>query len=139
MSGLFDEDAIREGMPEARVMRGDMYFEKGWVDLLAVGEGGTVAHVTGETGAVYVVRLFDRRGADAQCGCPDARENGRCKHIVAVARAANSLDAAAAREVAQRLPRLVDQLIMEGRDDAVEAVEAAKDDPALLRSLEGLH
>lgn len=132
----FDEDAIREGMPEARVMRGDTYFANGWVDLLQVGDDGTIAHVRGETGNVYVVRMLERRGADAQCTCPDFQESRLpCKHIVATAKAANSLDTQALRAVNQRLPRLIDQLIAEERDERL--ADAAIDDPALLRELEG--
>ncbi len=133
---MFDEEAIRAGMPEMRVKRGDVYFENGWVDLVASGDDGTIAHVSGETGNVYVVRMRDPRGADAQCACPDFSESRLpCKHVVATARAANALDAAARRELAQRLPRLADLLAAEGRDEGL--ADAAKDDPALLRELEG--
>lgn len=134
---LFDEAAVREGVPEARLTRADAYLEKGWVALIEAGPFGTVAHVTGESG-VYVVEMTARDGADARCTCPDFRDSGlKCKHVVATAMVAARADEFELETVNARLPRLRDQLDMEGYDDPDAEVDRARRDPALLKALEG--
>ncbi|MFN3858841.1 MAG: SWIM zinc finger family protein [Caulobacter sp.] len=138
MAQPFDIPALTDGMPEARVMRGENYHAHGWVSLVDHGPGGLLAHVTGERGIAYVVDLAAPDGRDASCTCPDFQD-GRltCKHIVAAALAANAAGEAGLADAAQRLPRLLDMLDMEGRDDAGDLVDRARRDPVLLRDLEG--
>ncbi len=134
----FDYDAVRRDMPEARVMRGEAYAAKGWVDLVEVFPTGVLAHVTGERGIAYVVEVAALDGSDARCTCPDFEDSGlRCKHVVATVFTVLDADDAALEVAAARLTRLTDLLEMEGRDDAGLAVERARRDPALLRLLEG--
>ncbi|MFZ5668222.1 MAG: SWIM zinc finger family protein [Pseudomonadota bacterium] len=134
----FDFDAVCEGMPEARVARGLAYAGKGWVDLVEVGPLGVLAHVRGEQGLTYVVEVGSRDAGDARCTCRDFADTGlRCKHVVATVRATIDADEAAITRAAARMERLVDQLEMEGRDDAALVVDRARRDPALLRDLEG--
>jgi uncharacterized Zn finger protein len=138
MSQLFDIAALTEGMPEARVMRGENYFGHGWVGLVDYRPPSLTAHVMGERGIAYVVEMGRADGSDARCGCPDFSESGlRCKHIVATALKANAADDEELKAAAARLPRLLDMLEVEGRDDAEALVEAARQDPALLKALEG--
>lgn len=135
---LVDEAAVRDDMPEARLTRADNYQSKGWVRLVQAEPGAIVAHVTGETGNIYVVAFGRRDASDCRCTCPDFADSGlRCKHVAATARqiALSTEDEIA--EVGRSLERLRDQLDMEGVDDPDGEVERAKRDPALLKALEG--
>lgn len=138
MSQLFDIPALTEGMPEARVMRGENYFAHGWVELVDYGPAGVLAHVMGERGIAYVVDMKAADGRGAACTCPDFEDSKlTCKHIVATALKANAMDGAELKDAAGRLSRLRDMLDMEGRDDADDLAARARRDPALLRELEG--
>lgn len=134
----FDYDSVTRDMPEARVKRGENYADKGWVSLVDVSPAGALAHVLGEQGIAYVVEVSAADGSDGRCTCKDFEENRlRCKHVVAVVRTVLDADAATLEDAAERLPRLLDQLEMEERDDCDALVERARRDPALLRELEG--
>jgi len=134
----FDYDAVCRDMPEARVMRGEAYAAKGWVDLVEVSPTGVLAHVTGERGIAYVVEVAAPNAGDARCTCPDFADSGlRCKHVVATVFTVLDTDDAGLEAAAGRLARLTDLLEMEGRDDALDLVDRARRDPALLRELEG--
>ena len=134
----FDYDAVRRDMPEARIMRGEAYAAKGWVDLIEVAPTGVLAHVLGERGIAYVVEVAARDASDARCTCPDFEDSGlRCKHVVATVFCVLDADDAALEAAAGRLQRLTDTLDMEGRDDIDGLVDRARRDPALLRKLEG--
>ncbi len=134
----FDYDAVCRDMPEARVMRGEAYAAKGWVDLVEVSPAGVVAHVTGERDITYVVEVAAPNASDARCTCPDFADSGlRCKHVVATVFTVLDTDDAGLEASAGRLSRLADLLEMEGRDDALDMVDRARRDPALLRELEG--
>lgn len=134
----FDYDAVVRDMPEARVKRGENYADKGWVSLVECGPSGVLAHVLGEQGIAYVVEVAAPDAADARCTCKDFEENRlRCKHVVATVRVVLDADEVTLEDAAERLPRLLDQLEMEERDDADTLVERARRDPALLRQLEG--
>jgi uncharacterized Zn finger protein len=138
MSQLFDIPALTDGVPEARVMRGENYFGHGWVELVDYGPGGVLAHVMGERGIADVVEMKKADGRDAVCSCPDFEDSRlTCKHVVATALKANSIDDADLKEATQRIPRLRDMLDMEGRDDADDLALRARRDPALLKELEG--
>ena len=134
----FDYAAVCEGMPEARVMRGEAYAAKGWVDLVEVAPTGVLAHVTGERDITYVVEVAAKDASDTRCTCPDFQDSGlRCKHVVATVFTVLDADDADLVGAAGRLSRLTDLLDMEGRDDAALLVDRARRDPALLRELEG--
>lgn len=134
----FDYDAVTRDMPEARVKRGENYADKGWASLVDVSPTGVLAHVLGEQGIAYVVEASAVDGSDGRCTCKDFEENRlRCKHVVATVRTVLDADEATLEDAAERLPRLLDQLEMEERDDCDALVERARRDPALLRELEG--
>lgn len=134
----FDYAAVCRDMPEARVMRGEAYAAKGWVDLVEVAPTGVLAHVTGERDITYVVEVAAKDASDARCTCPDFQDSGlRCKHVVATVFTVLDADDADLEAAAGRLSRLTDLLDMEGRDDAPLLVDRARRDPALLRELEG--
>ncbi|MDQ0466824.1 putative Zn finger protein [Caulobacter ginsengisoli] len=135
---LVDEAAVRDGMPEMRLSRADNYQQKGWVELIQAEPGRITAHVTGETGNIYVVEFGARDASDCRCSCPDFAENGlRCKHVAATAKQVALTDPDDLRKIRQRLERLRDQLDMEGVDDPDADVDRARRDPALLKALEG--
>jgi uncharacterized Zn finger protein len=134
----FDYDAVTREMPEARVKRGENYADKGWASLVEVTPAGVLAHVLGEQGIAYVVEVAAADASDARCTCKDFEENRlRCKHVVAVVRTVMDADDTTLEDAAERLPRLLDQLEMEERDDCDQLIERARRDPALLRELEG--
>lgn len=134
----FDYEAVRRDMPEARVMRGEAYAAKGWVDLVEVSPAGVLAHVKGERDITYVVEVAARDASDARCTCPDFQDSGlRCKHVVATVFTVLDASDGELEAAAGRLSRLTDLLDMEGRDDAPLLVDRARRDPALLRELEG--
>lgn len=138
MPQLFDIPALTEGMPEARVMRGENYFAHGWVELVDYGPAGVLAHVMGERGIAYVVEMKAADGRGAGCTCPDFQDSKlTCKHIVATALKANAVEDADLRDAAQRILRLRDMLDMEGRDNADDLAARARRDPVLLKELEG--
>ena len=138
MPQLFDIPALTDGMPEARVMRGENYFAHGWVDLVDYGPGGVLAHVMGERGIAYVVGMKAADGRGAGCTCPDFEDSKlTCKHIVATALKANAVEDVELKDAAQRIPRLRDMLDMDGREDADDLAARARRDPALLKELEG--
>lgn len=135
---LVDEAAVREDMPEARLTRADNYQNKGWVRLVQALPGAITAHVTGETGNVYVVEFGARDASDCRCSCPDFADSGlRCKHVAATARQIVVSTPDEIAEVNRGLERLRDQLDMMGSDDPDGEVERARLDPALLKALEG--
>lgn len=134
----FDFDAVTRDMPEARVGRGLAYAEKGWASLVECSPSGVLAHVMGERGIVFVVEVGARDASDARCTCEDFAETGLpCKHVVATVKTVLAASPEALDEAADRLPRLLDMLEMEERDDADLLIERARRDPALLRELEG--
>lgn len=134
----FDYDAVTRDMPEARVARGENYAAKGWASLVDCSPSGVLAHVLGEQGIAYVVEVGARDASDARCTCKDFADTGlRCKHVVATVRTVLDADPETLADVADRLPRLLDMLEMEERDDADLLIERARRDPALLRELEG--
>jgi uncharacterized Zn finger protein len=134
----FDFDAVIHDMPEARVGRGLAYAEKGWASLVECGAEGVLAHVMGERGIAFVVEVSAPDASDARCTCEDFADTGlRCKHVVAAVKTVMDADEVTLQDAAERLPRLLDMLEMEERDDAFELVEKARRDPPLLRELEG--
>ncbi len=134
----FDFDAVTRDMPEARVGRGLAYAEKGWASLVECSPAGVLAHVLGERGIAFVVEVSAPDASDARCTCEDFADTGlRCKHVVATVKTVLDADPETLADVAERLPRLLDMLEMEERDDAGLLVERARRDPALLRELEG--
>ncbi|ATQ44734.1 SWIM zinc finger family protein [Caulobacter mirabilis] len=134
----FDFDAVVRDMPEARVGRGLNYAEKGWASLVECSPQGVLAHVLGERGIAFVVEVSAPDASDARCTCEDFADTGlRCKHVVATVKTVLDADDETLKDADERLPRLLDMLEMEERDDAFALVERARRDPVLLRELEG--
>lgn len=80
-------DALRPSYPAALRARGDSYHRDGQVRIVASTATSVDAKVTGTW--VYVVGLVVAKDAiRTACGCPYFVENAVCKHVWAVARAA---------------------------------------------------
>ena len=139
MSDLrFDADAVRARLDANRIRRGEFYFRNGQVEVLALIGDEALAVVTGETGNRYAVEVAaEGRG---RCDCPDFPIENVCKHLLAVAMAADDLSAEAARRLSNRTARLVELLAIEGPEALAERLlrlEAKA--PGLLQALEGGH
>jgi uncharacterized Zn finger protein len=132
----FDADAVRARLDPNRIRRGEFYFSNGQIELLALAGGRALAVATGETGARYAVEVAaDGRG---RCDCPDFPVEHVCKHILAVALAADDLSGEAARRLSGRLHRLAELLTLEGPEALAERLlrlEAKA--PGLLQAIEG--
>lgn len=107
----FDLDALRDALGEKRFRRAEAYAEGGRVRIMALEHGRVSAQVTGERGDVYGVEM-EESGAGT-CNCPDFGETGACKHLGALALAAEGLEAAQIRALTERFARLREALIFE--------------------------
>src|SRR4051812_25157385 len=86
----FDLDTLRATVGETIFARGAAHNAKGQVEIVAVEPQRVVARVLGKE--VYRTELKGAgRGIDGQCSCPAFSSWGFCKHLVATALAANSL------------------------------------------------
>jgi uncharacterized Zn finger protein len=132
----FDPDAVRARLDPNRIRRGEFYFANGQIELLALVGERALAVATGETGNRYAVEV----GADGhgRCDCPDFPVERVCKHMLAVALAADDLSGEAARRLSGRMGRLSELLALEGPDALAERLlrlEARA--PGVLQDIEG--
>jgi len=132
----FSIDALRDLAGEAVFARGETYHRGGQVQILAIEPKRVLAQVAGTED--YRTELTGRgRNIGGHCSCPAFRDWGVCKHMVAVALAANALGPEAETEGAGVLSRIRDHLKQKSVDALVEMiVELAERDPALLRRLD---
>lgn len=133
----FDLDALRDHLPDKLYQRGEGYAEGGRVNVIGQHGGRVVAQIDGESGR-YTVEVNEADVADAACSCPAFDDWGLCKHMAALAIAANALEAGAADHARARLVRLEQALEMEGAEAlAARLIALAKADPNILAALEG--
>ena len=132
----FSIDALRDLAGEAVFARGEAYHRGGQVQILAIEPKRVLAQVAGTED--YRTELIGRgRNIGGHCSCPAFRDWGVCKHMVAVALAANALGPEAETEGAGVLSRIRDHLKQKSVDALVGMiVELAERDPALLRKLD---
>jgi len=132
----FSIDALRDLAGEAVFTRGEAYHRGGQVQILAIEPKRVLAQVAGTED--YRTELTGRgRNIGGHCSCPAFRDWGVCKHMVAVALAANALGPEAETEGAGVLSRIRDHLKQKSVDALVGMiVELAERDPALLRRLD---
>ena len=132
----FDLDTLRATAGETVFARGTAYHAKGQVEIVAVEPQRVVARVLGTE--VYRTELKGAgRGIDGQCSCPAFSNWGFCKHLVATALAANSLQVGDLVTVENRFARIRAHL----RKHSVEVLadmlmSLAERDGALLQQLE---
>lgn len=115
--------------------RGVEYLRAGRVVLTDRGAHAVAATVTGTTS--YVVRLaMGRHGVEHGCTCPIGADGGFCKHLVAVALAASSVDLDDDEDADDAIRRPADLVVYRGaiehdRDEweerADEVIDAVED------------
>lgn len=132
----FDTDLLRDLAGAQAYARGEAYHRDGQVEILTISAERVLARVAGTEDYRTVVT---GRGAaiDGECSCRAFEEWGVCKHIVAVALAANAAGDGGDAEAAGALPRIREYLKARGIDALVEMVLAqAERDGDLFRRLE---
>lgn len=136
MTGLkrprFNVEALRRRAGDTTYARGDAYHRGAKVRLLVVDSKRVIARVAGTED--YAVELIGRGNNIAgECSCPAFDDQDFCKHMVAVALAANSTTA---EEDTAFVP-LRNYLLGQKPDALIELIlEAAERDSVLLRKLE---
>ncbi len=132
----FDLDALRRLAGDKVFARGEAYHRDDRVEILSMGPGRVLASVSGSEDYRAVLAGSGKRiGGD--CDCPAFADWGFCKHLVAVALAANEAGddgAAAGESPVDRIRRHLE------RQDVATLVgiivDLAERDPALLRRLD---
>lgn len=132
----FDVDGLRDIAGEAAFARGEAYHRGGQVVLLSNEPERVLAEVAGTED--YRTELTGRgRKIGGECSCPAFEDRGFCKHMVAVALAANAAGADPRAEGAGALARIRAHLKGKGADALVDMiVDMAERDPALFRRLD---
>ena len=132
----FSIDALRDLAGDKVFARGEDYHRSGQVQILTIEPKRVLAQVAGSED--YRTELTGRGGnIGGHCACPAFRDWGVCKHMVAVALAANALGPEAETEGAGVLSRIRDHLKQKSVDALVGMImELAERDPALLRRLD---
>ncbi len=132
----FDVEALRDLAGEKVYARGEAYFRGGQVEILFMEPARIVAQVTGTEDYRTVLTGSGKR-IGGTCSCPAYEDWGFCKHLVAVALAANAQGGEAQAEGAGRLARIRRHLKQKGVDALVEMiVELAESDTTLYRKLD---
>src|SRR4030095_13144559 len=131
----FSVDALRELAGEAVFARGEAYHRGGQVQILTIEPKPVLAQVAGTED--YRTELAGRGGIiSGHCSCPAFGDWGVCKHMVAVALAANAAGADA-EAAGGALSRIRDHLKQKSVDALAEMiVQLAEQDPALFRRLD---
>ena len=131
----FDANALRTAAGDKAFARGEAYFSGCHVEILEIAPGCVRARVAGTE--IYQTELRGSgRRFSGECSCPVFSDRGYfCKHLVAVALAANDRKPGAAAP--NRFSRIREHLRMQNKDALVEKIiTLAERDPALLDDLE---
>jgi tetratricopeptide (TPR) repeat protein len=132
----FDITALRELAGDKVFARGEAYHRDGQVVLLSIEPGRVLAQVAG-TEDYRTVLTGRGKEIDGECSCRAFEDWGFCKHMVAVALAANAAGSASEADGAGAFGRIRAYLRGKGVDALVELViELAERNPALFRKLE---
>lgn len=132
----FDIGALRDIVGDKVFERGKEYHEDGQVQILALEPDRVLAQVSGTDD--YRTTLSGRgKTIDGECSCRAFEDWGFCKHMVAVALAANAAGADGETDGVGALGRIRAHLKEKGVDALVEMiVEIAERDPELFRKLD---
>lgn len=132
----FNVDTLRDLAGEKVFARGQTYHRDGHVQIIALAPDRVLAQVAGTED--YRTELTGRgKSIDGVCTCPAFDDWGFCKHMVAVALAANAAGNDAEAEGAGALSRIRDHLKEIGIDTLVDMIVGmAERDPALFRKLD---
>lgn len=130
----FDTDALRGLVGERVFARGQAYHRDGQVEILTVEPARVLARVAGtDEYRTEVTGRGDKIGGE--CSCPAFGDWGVCKHMVAVALAANVLGDGAQGADAYSLIR--EHLKQKSADDLIAMIlDLAERDGALFRKLD---
>jgi uncharacterized Zn finger protein len=132
----FDLGALREIAGEKVFKRGNEYYEDGQVQILALEPDRVLAQVSG-TDDYRTTLTGLGKTIDGECSCRAFEDWGFCKHMVAVALAANAAGADGETDGVGALGRIRAHLKEKGVDALVEMiVEIAERDPDLFRKLD---
>ena len=132
----FDLTELLERAGANAFARGEAYFQDGQVDILSIDARSVLAQVTGTEH--YRTQLTGHgKKFDGECSCPAFGDWGFCKHLVAVALAANAAGGDAAIQGTSTLDRIRNHLTAQGVDTLVAMiVDLAERDPTLFRKLD---
>ena len=132
----FDVEALRDLAGEKVFARGEAYCRGGQVEILAFESARVVAQVVGSED--YRTVLTGRgKQIGGECSCPAFEDRGFCKHMVAVALAANAAGGEEKPDGAGTLGRIRQHLKSKGIDALVEMiVELAERDAKIYRKLD---
>jgi uncharacterized Zn finger protein len=132
----FDVAALREFAGEKVFARGVGYHEDGRVEIISIDSARVLARVIGSE--VYRSELETvGRKFSGECSCPAFSDWGFCKHLVAIALAANDLEPGAVEQAANRLSKIREHLRAKGIEPLIAMIMGlAERDPALLGDLE---
>lgn len=130
----FDVDTLRKVAGARSFARGREYHRDGSVEILSLRPGKVVAEVAGtedyRTALTGIGTEFD-----GECSCSAFSDYGFCKHLVAVALAANAVKEDG--DAAGVMPRVREHLQAKSKDQLLEIVlELAEAQPELLRKLD---
>jgi hypothetical protein len=132
----FDVAALRDAAGAKVFDRGTVYFEDDQVEIITINDARILTQVTGSE--VYRCELVGTgKNFSGECSCPAFSDWGFCKHLVATALAANSLDPAALEQASNRFAKIREHLRSKGVEGLVEMVVGlAERDSSLLGELE---
>jgi uncharacterized Zn finger protein len=132
----FDLEVLRDLAGPKVFARGQDYYCDGQVEILVVDAKRVLAQVSGTED--YRTELRGRgKKINGECSCPAFEDWGFCKHMVAVALAANALGKDAEAEGAGTLGRIRNHLKAKGLDALVEMIVAmAERDASLFHKLD---
>lgn len=131
----FDVEALRGLAGDKVFARGEAYHREGLVEVLSIERDRVLAQVLGSED--YRTVLVGRgKKIGGECSCP-AFERGFCKHMVAVALAANEVGGGEEAKGPTVLDRIRTHLKEKGVDALVDMiVDLAERDAALFRKLD---
>ena len=132
----FDPHTLKNLAGDRVYARGETYFHNGLVAILSIEPDRVIARVAGTEN--YRTVLAGRAAAvGGECSCPAFERDGFCKHMVAVALAANDAVASGRTDIGGTLAQVRRYLESRDVDSLVEMIiEQAERDPVMLRKLE---
>ncbi len=132
----FDPSTLRDLGGDKVFARGERYFRDGVVEILSIEPDRVLARVAGMEDYRTVVTGKGTTIGGA-CSCPAFDREGFCKHMVAVALAANAALSSGAAESGGTLAAIRDYLGTRDTDALIAMImDVAERDPALFRKLE---
>ncbi len=132
----FDVAAVQRLAGGKTFSRGESYFRYGQVTIISLGPSRVLARVEGTED--YRTRLTGRgRSVGGDCSCPAFEDQPFCKHMVAVALAANAAGNEVEAPGGDPVARIRDHLMARDAQALVDMIiDLAEQDPDLFRKLD---